>query len=128
MFRSLSFRSAVAAVLIRLSVVVLVAWSATAQAQGVTGSAVTGTVSEEGTEMPLEGTILQLKNPSTGDTFNTVTDASGHYFFDNVPSGGPYTLSATAPRKKGAYTYRVVAVGKRTIMAGASAEFRVRVR
>jgi len=64
-------------------------------AQGVTGSAVTGTVTEEGGR-PIEGASLQLKNPATGDTFTAVTGSSGLYFFDNIPAGGPYIIEASA--------------------------------
>src|SRR5216683_4589475 len=64
-------------------------------AQGITGSAVTGTVTEEGGR-PIEGASLQLKNPATGDTFTAVTGSSGLYFFDNIPAGGPYIIEASA--------------------------------
>src|ERR1700687_3123563 len=64
-------------------------------AQGVTGSAVTGTVTEEGGK-PLEGVPLQLKNTATGETFTAVTGSSGQYFFDNIPAGGPYIIEAAA--------------------------------
>jgi hypothetical protein len=40
---------------------------------------------------------------------------------------GRARLKATAPKVKGLYVYRVVAVGKRAVLAGASAEFRIRV-
>src|SRR5712692_7244128 len=64
-------------------------------AQGVTGSAVTGTVTEEG-GAPIEGASLQLKNPDTGETFHAVTGSSGVYFFDNIPAGGPYIIEVSA--------------------------------
>jgi hypothetical protein len=67
-----------------------------ALAQGVTGSAVMGTVTDEGGK-PLEGTSMQLVNPATGDTFTALAGSSGRYFLDNVPPGGPYVLTATAP-------------------------------
>lgn len=69
--------------------------------------------------MARQAVALQIRRPA--GTWRNVASAK-------VNAKGRVTLSATAPRKKGAYTYRVVAVGKRTIMAGASAEFRVRVR
>lgn len=65
-------------------------------AQGVTGSAVTGTVSEEG-GAPVEGASLQLRNSSTGDTFTSAAGSGGRFFLDNLPPGGPYQLTATAP-------------------------------
>jgi hypothetical protein len=66
-----------------------------ALAQGITGSAVTGTVYAEGVG-PLQGTIIRLRNTATGETFTAVTGSSGEYFLDNVPPGGPYTITATA--------------------------------
>src|SRR5215831_13399787 len=66
-----------------------------ALAQGVTGSAVTGIVTDE-SGAPVEGTYIQLRNRSTGDTFTAVTGPSGRYFVDNVPPGGRYRLTATA--------------------------------
>ncbi|HZX93367.1 MAG TPA: carboxypeptidase regulatory-like domain-containing protein [Myxococcales bacterium] len=64
-------------------------------AQGVTGSAITGTVTaaEKG---PLKGVSVQLRNTATGDTFTAASGPSGQFFLDNVPAGGPYTLTATA--------------------------------
>jgi outer membrane receptor protein involved in Fe transport len=66
-----------------------------ALAQGVTGSAVTGTVSDEEGK-PIQGATVQLRNPATGQTFTATTGASGEYFLDNVAPGGPYILTATA--------------------------------
>jgi hypothetical protein len=65
-----------------------------ALAQGVTGSAVTGTVKDEGEKL-LEAVSVQLRNTATGETFKAATGPSGQYFIDNVPPGGPYTLTAT---------------------------------
>ena len=66
-----------------------------ALAQGVTGSAITGTVTEEGAG-PLAGATVLLRNPATGEVFTAVTGSSGDYFIDNVPAGGPYILTAAA--------------------------------
>src|SRR5438477_239080 len=71
-----------------------------ALAQGVTGAAVTGTVTDEG-GTPLAGAQIQLRNASTGDTFNAVTAQSGQYNIDNVPAGGPYVVNATAAGHQG---------------------------
>src|SRR5438132_352635 len=79
--------------LIALVVVTLVARGALAQ--GVTGSAVTGSVKKTNGE-PLGGVSLQLRNPATGDTFNSQSLPSGKYVIDNVPAGGPYVLTSTA--------------------------------
>ncbi len=66
-----------------------------ALAQGVTGSAVTGTVTAEGGG-PVSGATVQARNQATGYATTAVTDASGQYFLDNLPPGGPYILSAQA--------------------------------
>ncbi len=66
-----------------------------ALAQGVTGSAVTGTVTDEEGK-PIQDATVQLRNPATGQTFTATTGASGEYFLDNVAPGGPYILTATA--------------------------------
>src|SRR5712691_10489920 len=66
-----------------------------ALAQGVTGSAVIGTIRDPD-RAPVPGAKVQLHNTATGEVFNTVTGSSGQYFLDNVPAGGPYTLAATA--------------------------------
>src|ERR1700682_2977416 len=63
--------------------------------QGVTGSAVTGTVTAEGAG-PISGATVQARNQATGYATTAVTDASGQYFLDNLPPGGPYILSAQA--------------------------------
>jgi outer membrane receptor protein involved in Fe transport len=74
----------------------LVVASSGALAQGITGSAVTGSVKDpEGTPVP--DATVQLRNPATGQAFRAVTGPSGRYFIDNVPPGGPYELTATAP-------------------------------
>lgn len=64
--------------------------------QGVTGSAVTGTVTSEGGGT-VAGATVQARNKSTGYATTAQTDASGQYFLDNLPPGGPYVLSAQAP-------------------------------
>ena len=64
-----------------------------ALAQGVTGSAVTGTITNHENK-PLPGVVVQLRNASTGTTFTSVSGSSGNYLLDNVPPGGPYVLTA----------------------------------
>jgi outer membrane receptor protein involved in Fe transport len=76
--------------------VALVVADSRALAQGVTGSAVTGTVRDPD-GAPVPEASVQLRDPATGQIFNTVTDSSGRYFIDNVPPGGSYVLAATAP-------------------------------
>lgn len=48
-------------------------------------------------ELPASGVSVWLVNPSTGSTIaTTTTDASGHYLFDNLPSGD-YIVRVLAP-------------------------------
>ncbi len=82
-----------------LAVMFVLAAAATTWAQGVTGSAVTGTITEEGTGTPIPGAFIELKNTATGDTFTALAEG-GTYFIDNVTPGGPYTLTITAPAHK----------------------------
>jgi outer membrane receptor protein involved in Fe transport len=64
-------------------------------AQGVTGAAITGTVTGEG-KGPIEGASVQARHTGTGANFNGTTNASGEYFLDNLPAGGPYAVTARA--------------------------------
>lgn len=64
-------------------------------AQGVTGSALTGTVRDE-TGTLLQGALVELTNTSTGEKFQAVTGETGRYIIDNIPPGGPFTISVTA--------------------------------
>ncbi len=80
---------------VKLTLMVAVAGAQSALAQGVTGSALTGAVTTDKGEKAV-GVPVQLRNPATGDTFHTVSNAAGIYFIDHVPPGGPYTLTATA--------------------------------
>jgi len=76
--------------------VALVVAASAALAQGVTGSAVTGVVTAEGVG-PFDGAEVQLRNTATGATFTAVASDGGRYFLDNLPAGGPYTLTVSAP-------------------------------
>ena len=78
----------------RLVFVLAAAAAQTALAQGVTGSALTGTITTEKAS-PVEGAAVQLRNPATGDNFRAVSNKAGLYFIDNVPPGGPYTITAS---------------------------------
>lgn len=66
-----------------------------ALAQGVTGSALTGTVTSQENE-PLPNVVVQLRNTANGATFTAVSGSSGNYLLDNLPPGGPYVLTASA--------------------------------
>jgi hypothetical protein len=85
----------VRAFLVRLTLLMAVAVAHSALAQGVTGSALTGTVSKD-KGGPVAGASILLRNPATGDSYHAVSNASGVYFIDNIAPGGPYTLTATA--------------------------------
>ena len=78
----------------KLAGLVVVVAASGAFAQGVTGSALTGTVTTDiGT--PVEGADVQLRNPATGDSFHAVSNKAGLFFIDNVPPGGPYLITTT---------------------------------
>jgi len=79
-----------------LAVLSILVATGTSWAQGVTGSAVTGTVTEDGSGTPVPGAFIELKNAATGDTLTALAEADGTYFIDNIPPGGPYTLTVTA--------------------------------
>jgi outer membrane receptor protein involved in Fe transport len=68
--------------------------ASTSLAQGVTGSALTGTITAEG--QPLPDAVVELRNDSTGATFVAVSDSSGEYLLDNVPPGNNYSLTVSA--------------------------------
>ncbi|HEX5753068.1 MAG TPA: carboxypeptidase regulatory-like domain-containing protein [Archangium sp.] len=53
----------------------------------------TGTVTTQDNEA-LPGAVVQLRNDATGTTFTAVSGSSGNYLLDNIPPGGPYTLTA----------------------------------
>src|SRR5262249_57899432 len=84
--RTGDFMHRIVARLIPLALVILVAPETFAQ--GVTGSAVTGTVKKT-TGEPLDGVALQLRNPANGDTFNAVSERGGKYTIHNVPPPAP---------------------------------------
>ena len=64
-------------------------------AQGVTGSAMAGTVKNQAGD-PIKGATVILRNTATGQVFTAVTDNTGAYFINNVPPGGPYELTTAA--------------------------------
>jgi outer membrane receptor protein involved in Fe transport len=78
-----------------IAVIGALAIASTSLAQGVTGSALTGTITDTDGK-PLPDAVAELRNESTGVNFTVVSDASGEYLFDNVPPGGPYSLTVSA--------------------------------
>src|SRR4051812_4600855 len=78
-----------------LASVLVLASARGAAAQGVTGSAITGRITQEG-GAGVEGAAIQLRNTASGASFSTTSRADGHYLIDNASAGGPYTLSVRA--------------------------------
>jgi len=83
-----------------VAVIGALAFASTALAQGVTGSALTGTVTTSDGK-PLPDAALELRNDSTGTDFIAVSDSSGQYLFDNVPPGNNYSLTVSADNHYG---------------------------
>jgi outer membrane receptor protein involved in Fe transport len=64
-------------------------------AQGVTGAAVEGTVSQHDGGR-VEGARVELRNAHTGQLYSATTNTDGRYFIDNVTPGSGYTATVTA--------------------------------
>lgn len=62
-------------------------------AQNATQAIISGNVLS--TEGPVQGATLIVKNESTGFTASTVTNKEGHFIFDQLPLGNPYSLTAS---------------------------------
>ncbi|HEX3920324.1 MAG TPA: TonB-dependent receptor [Caulobacteraceae bacterium] len=67
-----------------------------AYAQEITGG-VAGHVIENG--KPVAGAQVKVTNPANGVTVATTSGEGGFYSVRNLPPGGPYTVTATAPDK-----------------------------
>jgi outer membrane receptor protein involved in Fe transport len=78
-----------------LALVLLAGGAAEVQAQGVTGAAVQGTVSQSDGGRTA-GAEVELRSSQTGQTYNTTTNNQGRYFIDNVEPGRGYVLSVRA--------------------------------
>ncbi len=78
-----------------VSAVALLAFCAAgpARAQGVTGAAVRGTVTDDAGQV-VSGAVVTLVNNATGQRYETRSTGSGSFNFENAAVGGPYTLSA----------------------------------
>jgi hypothetical protein len=74
-----------------------VAWllfsTAGLSAQGVTGAAVRGSVTDNNGQ-PVSGAVVTLVNGSTGQRYETRSASNGKFNFENAAVGGPYTLTA----------------------------------
>lgn len=63
-------------------------------AQGILGG-ISGKVLDPKGE-PLPGTVISIKNESTGFTVKTVTGAEGEFVLKELPLGGPYSITSEA--------------------------------
>jgi len=82
-----------ACVTIGAAVLLVAGLSASVAAQGVTTASVRGTIMDD-TGAPVDGATVLLVNQSTGQRYSGVSRGDGRYNIENVPVGGPYTLTA----------------------------------
>ena len=66
-----------------------------AHAQGVTGAAVQGTVTQADSGH-IAGAQVQLRSSRTGQSYSATTGGNGRYFIDNVQPGSGYELTVRA--------------------------------
>ncbi|WP_316839909.1 TonB-dependent receptor [Pedobacter gandavensis] len=59
-----------------------------------TQASIFGTVTDQ-QKKPIPGASIQVKNTSTGFSSRTSTNAKGEYTFQELPLGGPYSITAT---------------------------------
>jgi outer membrane receptor protein involved in Fe transport len=78
-----------------LTIAALMGGAIDALAQGVTGSAVQGTVTQSGGGAA-EGAEVELRSSQTGQAYTTTTGSGGRYYLDNVQPGSGYVLSVRA--------------------------------
>ena len=62
-------------------------------AQGVTTSAISGTVTDSSNGQPVDAAQVQVVNKSTGASVVTQSRPSGIYFIQGLAVGGPYTVT-----------------------------------
>lgn len=74
---------------------VLAASAASVRAQGVTGAALQGFVSDAA-GLPLADAVVLVTNTASGERWRTATDAGGRFRFDWLSVGGPYRVEARA--------------------------------
>lgn len=77
-----------------VSAVALLAFAAAAplSAQGVTGAAVRGSITDDAGQAVV-GAVVTLVNTSTGQRYETRSTGNGAFNFESAAVGGPYTLS-----------------------------------
>ncbi len=81
---------------VALGALALALCSTSAVAQEITGG-VAGHVTEGG--KPIGGAQVKITNTATGVSNTTTTSDDGFYSVSNLPVGGPYKVTATAPDK-----------------------------
>jgi outer membrane receptor for ferrienterochelin and colicin len=79
---------------VRLVVVLFVAWAASAHAQVTTGT-IRGTVVAADDKSPMTAVEIALLDVSTGDVHNTLTNEDGAFALTGLRVGGPYKITAT---------------------------------
>lgn len=67
---------------------------AVADAQGISGASVVGWVRRGTDGVPLSDAVVELLNVGTGARRRTSTRTDGRFYFEDLPSGGIYQLSA----------------------------------
>lgn len=63
----------------------------------VTTSTLSGTVTERGTEAPVEGAAVVVVHEETGATAYTLSQQDGSYILTGFQSGGPYSVRISIP-------------------------------
>jgi len=79
-----------------LAVIIGLGVGVSAMAQ-VTTSTLGGVVNERGTENPIEGVAVLVRNEATGANAYTLTREDGTYVIIGLQSGGPYTVTFSTP-------------------------------
>jgi hypothetical protein len=64
-------------------------------AQGVTGAAIEGHVLDRDSS-PVEQAVVHVTSTSTGERWQTTTNARGRYFIEYLSVGGPYRIDVSA--------------------------------
>ena len=83
-----------AATLRALCLVMCVAWTGSAFAQGTTTGSITGTLTDQSGAV-LPGVTVSLSGPNLQGVRTAVTDDQGVYRFRNIPPGADYTVTAS---------------------------------
>ena len=77
------------------TLLLVLAASVAAQAQGVTTASMFGKITDEDSGEPLIGATVQAIHTPSGTTYGNVTDIDGFYRMPGMRVGGPYTITVT---------------------------------